>query len=92
MSLGAVELAASEVLTHAVGHTAGTAEVVVHVRGGGRELTVEVGDGTAGAPAPSPSSVGMPPGHGLQIVQALAADWGWGAPDGGGTVWFTVRW
>jgi anti-sigma regulatory factor (Ser/Thr protein kinase) len=82
----------SELVANAVRHAPGW-EVGVAVGAAGREVVVEVRDGSGREPVggvragPEDES-----GRGLALVQALAADWGWAAHAGGGkTVWAVVR-
>ncbi len=89
-----VQLAMSEAFTNALRHAPGTETITIRVVGARRELTYEVGDGAAGAlPRRRAHREGLPGGHGLHILDAVTAAWGWRPqPDGGKVVWFTVRW
>lgn len=81
-----VTLIADELVTNAVEHTDGTAELTLRLRGS--VVTVGVRDGLAGStPRPQLSSVGRPCGRGLQVVTALANRWGVTQHGDGKTVW-----
>jgi len=89
----AVQLAMSETFTNALRHAPGSPSVSVRARGEDRALTFEVRDGAATPPRRREGRGGLPGGHGLHILDAVTAAWGWRpAPDGGKVVWFTVRW
>ena len=79
-------LIADELVTNAVEHTDGTAELTLSLRGS--DVTVGVRDGSADSvPRPRLSSVDRPCGRGLQLVAALADRWGLTRHGGGKTVW-----
>ena len=88
-------LLTSELVTNAVLHTrsgrdGGTVTVVVIDLPDG--LLVEVADG--GSPDRGPAVSGdryAACGHGLFLVEQLAARWGYRQDDAGMTVWFQVR-
>ena len=87
----AATLLTSELVTNAIGHSAsggpsGTVRiVVVDVPDG---VLVEVtDDGSAGTPVVR-SDLMAQHGHGLYLVQQLAAQWGFLREPGGTTVWF----
>ena len=86
----AVAVMVSELATNAVRHTGSDFTVVVDRST--ERIRVEVSDSGAGDPvvqAPDPKE---PSGRGLQIVQALATDWGVSPAAGarGKTVWFAI--
>ncbi|MET9953275.1 ATP-binding protein [Streptomyces sp. NPDC006339] len=85
-----VLLLVSEVVTNARKH--GTAPYELCLEGRGRALWVQVGDSSPRPPAPhGPHRAGRPSGHGLYLLQRLAAHWGSVSRDRGGkTVWFEV--
>ena len=87
----AATLLTSELVTNAITHTASGASsgtvaiVVLDVPDG---VLVEVTDeGSAGTPAVR-GDLMAPDGHGLLLVQQLAAQWGFLRAPGGTTVWF----
>ena len=83
-------LLVSELVANAVVH-AGTAVSVSVSRGrpGGR-VCVEVADGSAHVPAPGAHEVERVGGRGLQVVAALADEWGTKLVETGKVVWFTL--
>jgi anti-sigma regulatory factor (Ser/Thr protein kinase) len=88
--LRVAQLLTTEVVTNAVVHGAG--EVAFRARCTDHLLRVEVGDSGAGTPEPvEPDNPRRRGGRGLSILEALAADWGIEAWDGGKTVWFELR-
>ncbi|MBW8086703.1 ATP-binding protein [Streptomyces hygroscopicus subsp. hygroscopicus] len=92
-----VVLATNELFANAVEHgssgPADTVTITVSLERFGRELRVEVADGSPVIPvvrAPEPTEES---GRGLAIVEDLAGDWGTEPPDpgaGGKKVWFTL--
>jgi hypothetical protein len=79
-------LIAEELVTNAVEHTDGTAELTLGLRGS--DVTVGVRDGSAGSvPRPRLSSVDRPCGRGLHLVAAFADRWGVARHGDGKTVW-----
>ncbi|MEZ0070443.1 anti-sigma regulatory factor (Ser/Thr protein kinase) [Streptacidiphilus sp. MAP12-20] len=83
-----VLLMASEIVTNAALHAGGPREVVVLADG--PWLRVEVLDASAAPPVLYPSVASRPGGHGLRVVQRLAAAWGSEPRAGGKAVWFEV--
>ncbi|MDQ1429688.1 MAG: hypothetical protein QOF40_290, partial [Actinomycetota bacterium] len=67
-------LLTSEVVTNAVLHVGGTIAVRVTCRP--PAVRVEVGDSSEQAPVPGEPSRTSTGGRGLQLVEALASDWG----------------
>jgi anti-sigma regulatory factor (Ser/Thr protein kinase) len=78
----------SEVVTNAMVHGAG--EVTLGVACGGTTLRVEVGDDNAHHPSVRAGDDEAEGGRGMQIVGALADDWGVDATADGKTVWFEI--
>ncbi|MFI5802491.1 ATP-binding protein [Streptomyces sp. NPDC051561] len=77
----------SELMGNAVRHAAGERVELVLTHGGGL-LLVEVRDGGARPPVPARPTGDDESGRGLQLVHALASDWGWLPLRGGGkAVW-----
>lgn len=78
----------SELATNAVMHGAGTFEVSIGYDEAAGCLRVEVSDGGAGEPRPQHPDATSEHGRGLQLVEALATDWGVRRLDGSGkAVW-----
>jgi len=86
---GVAELLTSELVMNAVVQGA-SAAVCIRVRASSPELSVEVRDGSAGLPHRRRPD-GERGGYGLQLVAALASDWGFELEDGGKRVWFRLR-
>jgi anti-sigma regulatory factor (Ser/Thr protein kinase) len=90
-----VVLLASELATNAVLHTAsgdgGALRVIVRLAYG--LVRVEVHDGGSDS-APGVSCTGETgeSGHGLELVEAIAARWGHHGGPNGRMVWFEVEW
>ncbi|MFG2720192.1 ATP-binding protein [Streptomyces sp. NPDC048416] len=85
-----VLLLVSEVVTNACLHAAGPRELVLRHRDG--HLRVEVTDASSAAPVRRPRAPSVPGGHGLMLLDRLAARWGSAAAaEGAGkTVWLEV--
>ncbi|WP_431836517.1 ATP-binding protein [Cellulomonas sp. Y8] len=90
--LAAIELAMSEVFTNAVRHAAGTTTITVRARACEGVVTFEVHDQDTTAPHMRSGREGLPGGHGLRILDALATDWGWRTSADAKAVWFLFRW
>ena len=82
-------LLVSELVANAVLHA--HTDLVVVVRIDEELITVEVHDGSAGAPAPKHYSSLSGTGRGLVLVEALADGWGMEPTHGGKFVWFELR-
>jgi anti-sigma regulatory factor (Ser/Thr protein kinase) len=87
----AATLLTSEIVTNAIQHTRSGAEggtVTIVVIGVLRGVLVEIiDDGAAGAPIVK-GDLYAAEGHGLFLVQNLAAEWGYQRDEAGTTVWF----
>lgn len=83
------ELLTSEVVTNAILH-AGTA-VEVRISDEGDVVRIQVSDGAAAAPTRRRYTAEAATGRGLDLVEALASDWGTRTEASGKTVWFTVE-
>ncbi|WP_455567303.1 SpoIIE family protein phosphatase [Streptomyces diastatochromogenes] len=79
----------SEILTNAVQHAQGP--IGLRVRRTDTELTVEVSDPSPQLPQPRIAAEEEESGRGLQLVRALADDWGVRPTDEGKTTWFSLR-
>jgi anti-sigma regulatory factor (Ser/Thr protein kinase) len=84
----AAELMSSELATNSVRHAVSDFELRVHLSRD--EIRVEVSDHGQGQPVPRSPTVRDQSGRGLQIVQALAQDWGITPSSNGKLVWFTL--
>lgn len=90
-AVASVELLVSELVTNALIH-AGQVDVGLVVDQTDRCVHVGVSDSSAADPLPRASGGDLPGGYGLQLVQALASDWGVvHHPNDGKTVWFEVE-
>ncbi|WP_275562838.1 ATP-binding protein [Streptomyces sp. 5-6(2022)] len=92
-----VVLATNELFANAVEHgssgPADTVTITVSLERFGRELRVEVADGSPVVPVARNPEPTEESGRGLAIVEDLAADWGTEPPDPGARgkkVWFTL--
>jgi anti-sigma regulatory factor (Ser/Thr protein kinase) len=81
------ELLTSELATNCVQHAGTAFELEVRADD---EIRIEVRDRGDGTPRVRSPALRDPSGRGLQIVAALAADWGVVPGDRGKTVWFTL--
>lgn len=86
--LETVVLLVSELATNAVRHATSAFELSIERSDG--LLRVEVADQGAGAPNKQPHDIEAPSGRGLQIVEALADEWGVTERQRGKAVWFTL--
>lgn len=82
------ELLTSELVTNALVH-AGT-EISLSISRSGDRLRVEVGDGGAMIPASAPPGHDGENGRGLQLIDAVATDWGVDPAEGGKLIWFEL--
>ena len=89
-SVATVELLTSELVTNAVRHGSSEA-ITVRVESTRTTCTVAVTDAGDALPVVRSSGPHVPGGHGMRLVERLAARWGVRPERGGGkTVWFTV--
>jgi hypothetical protein len=84
----AAELMTSELATNSVRHALSDFELAIHLSRD--EVRVEVSDHGQGQPVPRSPAAREQSGRGLQIVQALAEDWGITPSPNGKLVWFTL--
>jgi anti-sigma regulatory factor (Ser/Thr protein kinase) len=82
-------LLVSELVTNAVRHGGSAYALRLEVREGSR-LYGEVFDPGDGVPHPRSPDLDALSGRGLQIVAAIADDWGVATANGGKVVWFSV--
>lgn len=83
-----VLLLTSEVVTNAVLHSGTRLEVTVARDGVG--VRVEVADGSSAPPVQRQHSTSASTGRGVQLLEAMADEWGWTATSTGKLVWFRV--
>jgi anti-sigma regulatory factor (Ser/Thr protein kinase) len=82
------QLVVTELLDNVLAHACGPTRLTVRLVAGG--VRVEVADGSSDPPRLGPPDPGAAHGHGLVIVDGLAADWGWTDQPPGKTVWAEV--
>lgn len=75
----------SELVTNAVVHA--RAPMSVSIRSQGSRVRLLVHDMSPAQPSPRPTSLDAPSGRGLQLIAALARDWGVTTSPTGKTVW-----
>jgi anti-sigma regulatory factor (Ser/Thr protein kinase) len=86
--LNTITLLVSELATNAVLHAHTPFDVVVRHRGG--RVRVSVADENPATPVLKDYGVDAVTGRGMQLVAALASDWGTEAAKGGKSVWFEM--
>jgi len=84
------ELLTSELVTNAIEHT-GTLITVVAVSDHGTLIVNVRDDGSAVAPIVDLAAPDAESGRGLQLVEALAGQWGTAVHGDGKSVWFRLR-
>lgn len=87
-TVDAVRLVASELVTNAVVHGEGPVTVVLHHRPG--RLVIEVLDKSPAMPRMGCAQAAEESGRGLELVNLLAARWGWEPCDSGKRVWAEI--
>ncbi|WP_037606192.1 ATP-binding protein [Streptacidiphilus rugosus] len=80
-----VLLVVSELVANATAHAGGATELALAIDG--ELFSASVADTGARVPAARPAAPGRPGGHGLHIVDALAAAWGTTCGPHGKAVW-----
>lgn len=86
------ELLTTELVTNALQHTEGGAELTATLSAGPRNLLrIEVSDGLARRPVAAVAGEHATSGRGLLLVQALSDAWGVRPQDGGKVVWFELH-
>jgi anti-sigma regulatory factor (Ser/Thr protein kinase) len=85
------ELVVSEIVTNAIEHAppADSLELTLVATEGA--VRVAIADGSSVAPLIREMSADRPGGLGLQIVNRLAAGWGWEPHEGGKRVWVDLQ-
>lgn len=83
-----VLLLTSEVVTNALLHS-GTGLALTVARDG-VGVRVEVADGSGVPPVQRDHSTSASTGRGVQLLEAIADDWGWTATSTGKLVWFRI--
>lgn len=86
-----IALLTSELVGNALVHGTG-GEVEVRFSLGDLQVTIEVSDSSPGRPEVRDTGPATPGGHGLRLVEMLAATWGYHVHPGGNgkTVWFSI--
>lgn len=83
-----VELIASELVTNAIRHGGGVAQVSLTARDG--RVQIEVGDYSRTPPTPPRDAGVEPSGRGMMLVEALSSRWGVRPEPQGKTVWAEI--
>jgi anti-sigma regulatory factor (Ser/Thr protein kinase) len=83
-------LLVSELVTNAVVHAGGAAELRLLWPQDVGPVRVEVADASDTAPRPRHACPGATSGRGLELVELLAARWGWSQEGAGKLVWCEV--
>lgn len=83
-----VTLGVSELMTNALIHTAAEVELALHLNA--KRVRVEVIDQSDRLPVMRSGSEEETSGRGLHILEAISADWGFGALGSGKSVWFEL--
>lgn len=86
--LDPVLLLTSELVTNALLHSGTTLAVRAERHGPGIRVSVE--DGSAVPPVRRRHSTTASTGRGVQLLEAVADDWGWSSTERGKVVWFRV--
>ncbi|WP_323186046.1 MULTISPECIES: ATP-binding protein [unclassified Streptomyces] len=84
----ASRLLVSELVTNALRHAHGPVRVNLRVHGA--VLRCEVEDGSATGPVPRTAGIDAESGRGIELVDALAQDWGSDRTTTGKTTWFEL--
>jgi anti-sigma regulatory factor (Ser/Thr protein kinase) len=86
-----VDLLVTEVVANVVDHVGGDSVLALELEYSDRWLRIAVADGSAIRPVVGELRGDQPRGRGMQIVEAIADDWGVEDVDGGKRVWFVLR-
>lgn len=87
---GVVRLLVSELVTNSLLHA--RTDLRVQIAHNGKRLRIAVVDHGSRKPARRGHTAGSTTGRGLDLVEALAAEWGVDAVRGGKAVWFELDW
>ncbi len=88
---GDVELLVTELVANVVDHVGGDGALSLDLEYSDGWLRVAVTDGSAVRPVVGELRGDQPRGRGMQIVEAIADEWGVANADGGKQVWFVIR-
>ena len=86
-----VELLVTELVANVVDHVRGDSLLSLELEYSDGWLRIAVADGSAVRPVVGELRGDQPRGRGMQIVDAIADDWGVEDVDGGKRVWFSLR-
>jgi anti-sigma regulatory factor (Ser/Thr protein kinase) len=86
-----VELLVTELVANVVDHVGGESVLSLELDYSDGWLRIAVADGSAVRPVVGQLCGDQPRGRGMQIVAAIADDWGVEDVDGGKRVWFVLR-
>ena len=88
---GDVALLVTELVANVVDHVGGESVLSLELEYSDGWLRIAVADGSAVRPVVGELRGDQPRGRGMQIVAAIADDWGVEDADGGKRVWFVLR-
>jgi anti-sigma regulatory factor (Ser/Thr protein kinase) len=88
---GDVELLVTELVADVVDHVGGESVLSLELEYSDGWLRVAVADGSAVRPVVGELRGDQPRGRGMQVVEAIADEWGVADVDGGKQVWFGIR-
>ncbi|MGY1695022.1 ATP-binding protein [Geodermatophilus sp. SYSU D00814] len=86
-----VELLVTELVANVVDHVGGESVLSLELEYSDGWLRIAVADGSAVRPVVGELRGDQPRGRGMQIVDAIADDWGVEDVDGGKRVWFSLQ-
>ncbi len=86
-----VELLVTELVANVVDHVRGESVLSLELEYSDGWLRIAVADGSAVRPVVGELRGDQPWGRGMQIVDAIADEWGVEDVDGGKRVWFSLR-
>ncbi len=86
-----VELLVTELVANVVDHVRGESVLSLELEYSDGWLRIAVADGSAVRPVVGELRGDQPRGRGMQIVDAIADEWGVEDVDGGKRVWFSLR-
>ncbi len=88
---GDVELLVTELVANVVDHVGGESVLSLELEYSDAWLRIAVSDGSAVRPVVGQLRGDQPRGRGMQIVEAIADEWGAEDVHGGKRVWFVLR-